>query len=254
MLEGLILGAIQGITEWLPVSSSGVLTLVSLIFFGKTLEVSFSLALFLHIGTFLSALVYFWKDVISILKREDRKVFNYILISTIVTGVVGIPVAVLFYRTFSGLAAGVAVSLIGVFLIITGLAQIKKTSGKIRPKNKITNSDAVVVGALQGISVLPGLSRSGLTIAGLLFRKIKETDALKLSFLMSLPVVLGGNIILNFLDDGMEFSTVSFVALATAFVVGLLTIKTLIQISRKINFGWFAFGFGVLTLVSLFFV
>jgi len=254
MLEGLILGAIQGITEWLPVSSSGVLTLVSLIFFGKTLEASFSLALFLHIGTFLSALVYFWKDVISILKREDRKVFNYILISTIVTGVVGIPVAVLFYRTFSGLAAGVAVSLIGVFLIITGLAQIKKTSGKIRPKNKITNSDAVVVGALQGISVLPGLSRSGLTIAGLLFRKIKETDALKLSFLMSLPVVLGGNIILNFLDDGMEFSTVSFVALATAFVVGLLTIKTLIQISRKINFGWFAFGFGVLTLVSLFFV
>ena len=118
----------------------------------------------------------------------------------------------------------------------------------------MTKKDALFAGVLQGIAVLPGLSRSGLTVAALLFRKIKETDALKLSFLMSLPVVLGGNIVLNFLDDGIEFNTSSLVALGASFVVGLLTIKYLLKISQKINFGWFAIGFGVLTLISLFFI
>jgi len=251
MLEGLILGIIQGVTEWLPISSSGVLTLVSLHFFGNGLASSLSIAVFLHLGTFLAALVYFWKDIIFILKGGDKKVFNYLLLSTIITGVVGIPVAVLFYRTFSGLAAGVAMASIGVFLVITGLAQVKKTGSSLRKKDDLVKGDAFVVGILQGISVLPGLSRSGLTIAGLLFRKIRETDALKLSFLMSLPVVLGGNIVLNFIDDGIKFNTTSFVALITAFVVGILTIKILLKISRKINFGWFAISFGVVTLLSL---
>ncbi|MFC1756980.1 undecaprenyl-diphosphate phosphatase [Patescibacteria group bacterium] len=254
MIEGLVLGIVQGITEWLPISSSGVLTLVGLTFFGHDLGTSVSMALFLHVGTFLSALVYFWKEVVFILKGGDKKVFNFLLISTIVTGVVGIPVAMLIYRSFSGLTAGVAVALIGFFLIITGLLQLKKTEDNLRTKKDLTKNDALVGGILQGFSVLPGLSRSGLTVAGLLFRKIKDTDALKLSFLMSLPVVLGGNIILNFLDDGIELSSVSFVALFTAFIVGLLTIKTLLKISRKINFGYFAIGFGVLTLLSLFFI
>lgn len=251
MIEGLILGIIQGITEWLPVSSEGVLTLVGMKFFEKDLGAAVSTALFLHAGTFFSALIYFRKDVIAILKKKDKKVFNFILISTIVTGLVGIPTAILLYRTFSSLTAGVVVSLIGLFLVFTGLIQIKKTDSSLRTKKDLVKNDAFLVGALQGVAVLPGLSRSGLTIAGLLFRKIKDTEALKLSFLMSLPVVLGGNIVLNFLDDGVVFNSTSWIALITAFVVGLLTIRILLKISRKINFGWFAILFGVLTIVSI---
>ncbi len=254
MLEGIILGIVQGVTEWLPVSSSGVLTLIGLRFFGSDLSTSVSMALFLHIGTFLSALVYFWRDVVFILKRKNKKVFNFLIISTIVTGVVGLPVNFLFYKTYNSLAAGGVVAFIGLFLIITGITQLKKPNNNLRTKRDINNKDAMITGVFQGIAVLPGFSRSGLTVASLLFRKIQDTDALKLSFLMSLPVVLGGNIILNIVNDGMVFDITSLVALLTAFIVGILTIDFLIKISRKINFGLFVIGFGILTLVSVFFI
>ncbi len=254
MLEGVVLGIIQGITEWLPISSSGVLTLVGLSFFGKDLGASVSMALFLHIGTFLSATVYFWKDIIFILKGRDKKVFNFLFISTVVTGIVGLPLGILFYRTFSDLTVGVVIFFIGMFLVLTGLIQLKKPNNNLRSKEDLVNNDGLIAGVFQGISVLPGFSRSGLTVASLLFRKINETDALKLSFLMSLPAVLGGNIILNFIDDGVVFNLSSLVALLTAFVVGVLTINILMKISKRINFGLFVIGFGVLTLLSVIFI
>jgi len=254
MLEGLILGAIQGITEWLPVSSEGVLTLVGLKFFGKDFASSVSLAVFLHLGTFLAALFYFRKNVINLFRKENKKMLSFLFFVTLITGVVGLPLFIFGLDYLGKLPLGYIIAIVGVFLIITGLVQFKKQEGDFKKKGDLNKKDCWIVGILQGLSVLPGLSRSGLTVAGFLFRKFKDTEALKLSFLISLPVVLGGNIALNLMDDGVEFSTVSFVALATAFVVGLATISLLLKIARKINFGWFAIGFGVLTLFSLFFI
>jgi len=254
MLEGLILGIAQGIAEWIPISSEGILVLVGMKFFGSNLAESVSVAVFLHLGTFAAALLYFWKDVISVFKKENRNVLSFLFFSTLVTGVVGLPLFYFGIKYLNG-AAGAASAFIGVFLIITGVAQFKKPESVFRLFGSSNSRDAFFVGMLQGFSSLPGFSRSGLTVAGLLFRKFKDTDALKLSFLMSLPAVLGGNIILNL--SGISVADINFTlitALVVSFVVGLLMIRILLRISQKINFGWFAIFFGVLTLVSLFFV
>jgi undecaprenyl-diphosphatase len=176
-------------------------------------------------------------------------------LATLLTAFVGLPIFVLGLKSFSAMATGFVAGIIGAFLIITGLVQLKKPESVFKTKNDLKMVDALVAGCLQGLSVLPGFSRSGLTVAGLLFRKFKETEALRLSFLMSLPAVLGGNIILNLAGfNNIEFNFTSFAALAASFITGILTIGLLLKISRKINFGWFAIGFGVLTLISLFFV
>jgi undecaprenyl-diphosphatase len=98
--------------------------------------------------------------------------------------------------------------------------------------------------------VLPGLSRSGLTVAALLFRKFEDTEALRLSFLMSLPIVLGGNIILN--ATSFELSPVAVWGVVTSFLFGLLTIHLLFRLAKKVNFAWFAVLFGVATIAAAF--
>jgi undecaprenyl-diphosphatase len=104
---------------------------------------------------------------------------------------------------------------------------------------------------VQGFAALPGFSRSGLTISALLLRKFDETAALRLSFLMSLPIVLGGNVLLN-LKDGFVLSAGAVFGLVFSFVFGIFTIHVLFRVARKINFAYFVLGFGVITLVAAF--
>jgi len=103
---------------------------------------------------------------------------------------------------------------------------------------------------VQGFAALPGLSRSGLTVSTLLFRKVNEKDSLKLSFLLSLPIVLGGNILLN--SEYFNFSLDSLISLSASFLFGLLTIHYLLKLAKKINFGWFVFAFGALMIIASF--
>jgi undecaprenyl-diphosphatase len=101
---------------------------------------------------------------------------------------------------------------------------------------------------MQGLAVFPGLSRSGLTISGFLFRNFDETVTLRLSFIMSLPIVLLGNILLNFSD--IVFMKEMFFGFLFAFIFGLLSIHLLMEFSRKVKFGFFAITFGLLTILA----
>lgn len=250
MIEGLILGMVQGITEWLPISSEGVLTLVGMKFFGKDLSTSVSMAVFLHLGTFLAALFYFRKDVRNLLKVGKRRLFLFLVFATLVTALVGTPLFIFSIKSLGVVSSDFVIGLIGFFLIITGLIQFKKPEDVFKTERQVELTDSLIAGASQGLAVLPGFSRSGLTTASLLFRKFKDTEALKLSFLMSLPAVLFGNIALTIFGLSVEYDLSSFVALATSFVVGLFAISFLLKISRKINFGKFVVFFGLLTLLG----
>jgi len=252
MLEGFVLGIIQGVTEWLPVSSEGVLTLVGMKFFDKDLSSSVSMAVFLHMGTFLAALVYFRKDVRALFgkEKEQRKVLKFLILSTLVTGVVGVPLLFWGVNYFTEFSIGFLVGLIGLFLVITGLVQFKKNDGAFRRAGDLKTSDAFFLGGLQGMASLPGFSRSGLTIAGLLFRKFQDTEALRLSFLMSLSAVLCANIFFKLAGSGVNFGIISITALATAAITAFFMIHLLLKISRKINFGWFAISFGCLIVLG----
>ncbi|PJE64421.1 MAG: UDP-diphosphatase [Candidatus Ryanbacteria bacterium CG10_big_fil_rev_8_21_14_0_10_43_42] len=264
MFEAIILGTIQGVTEWLPISSEGITTLVYTALTKNTvpLEEIIRLSLFLHGGTFLAALVYFWKDVRDIIlalfwrekTEEIHHLVRFLIIATGVSGSVGLIL-------FSGIkiasdwlqvgGSGIT-GLIGMFLIITGVLQLtqKKEHSNIRETRDLTMKDALVLGVVQGCAVLPGLSRSGITVAALLFRSYATASALRVSFLMSLPIVLGGNILLN----SKEFAITPplMAGFFVSFFFGFLTINGLLKLAQKINFGYFALGFGVLALLAAF--
>lgn len=249
MIEGLVLGIIQGVTEWLPISSEGVLTLVGLKFFGRDIASSVSMAVFLHIGTFFSALFYLRKEVFSVFEKGNRKVLLFLFQSTVVTAVVGVPLLYIGMKYADRFPVFLAVSFVGIFLLITGIVQLKKPEETFRSRKDIGKVDTLLSGALQGLAALPGFSRSGLTVSGFLARKFKEDEALRLSFLMSLPAVLGANIFLNIFGESVRLDIVSLTALTTALITGFFTIGLLLKISRKLNFGWFAIFFGAITLI-----
>lgn len=261
ILSQVIIGMIQGITEWLPVSSTAFVSLYLTNFLGITnLESLVEIALFFHLGTFLSALIYFKREVKDILvdltkykklEKEKKSTINFLVVATIISGIIGIGLLFLFSNVLDSLeVTGKGITLvIGVLLLITGLIQLNVKKRGIRKTPNFV--DSIVLGVGQGISALPGISRSGITVSALLLRKIDETRALKLSFLLSLPIVFFGNIILNFTD--FKGGQIPIFGILSAFVFGFLTIHYLLKLSRKINFGWFCSVFGILMGVSVLF-
>ena len=258
-LQQIILGIIQGITEWLPISSSGILTLVMSNFFGITdIGDLISKLLLLHLGTFFAALIYFRKDVVKLIRtlfnykkarEEEKKIFNFILVSTLITGIIGLLIFwILIYMNF-GLTGKVISFFVGFFLLITGIFQIKVRTIGLKKERNLRKSDSLLLGIAQGFSSLPGLSRSGITISTLLLRKFDDTSALRLSFLMSLPVVLFGNLFLNL--NNFTLTSATIYGLLASFIFGLLTIHILMSLSKRINFGWFVLVFAVLMMASV---
>lgn len=271
MLESIILGIIQGVAEWLPVSSEGLIVLVKTNFFnqGEGVKDLISLALFLHFGTFLAALVYFRKDVLNLLKvlfayknstgeassnsinkkEEDKKVLFFLIITTLISGALGI----VFLNYLDELnfdeienASKIITAGIGALLLITAFLQFKSKKGGQRKSAGLKNSDSIILGIVQAFAALPGLSRSGLTVSALLLRRFNDETALKLSFLMSMPLILGGNIILNL--DKFALSVEALAGLVLAFVFGIITIDLFLKLARIINFAWFVLIFGILMI------
>jgi len=258
-LQQIILGIIQGITEWLPISSSGILALVMSNFFGITdIGDLISKLLLLHLGTFFAALIYFRKDVVKLIKtlfnykkagEKEKKIFNFILVSTLITGIIGLLIFwILIYMNF-GLTGKVISFFVGFLLLITGIFQIKVRTRGLKKETNLRKSDSLLLGIVQGFSSLPGLSRSGITISTLLLKKFDDTSALRLSFLMSLPVVLFGNLLLNL--NNFTLTSATIYGLLASFIFGLLTIHVLMSLSKRINFGWFVLVFAVLMMASV---
>ncbi len=274
MFEHIVLGIIQGIVEWLPISSEGMIVLVKTNFFPS--EDNFATiihqALFLHLGTFFAALVYFNKDVAILIKalfqfksqsKDTQNLLIFLLWSTIISGLLGIVLLKIFshfFEQFSSAGKGIT-ALVGCLLFITAYLEIKALGkNKVIKASAGTSSyrnmsdlkiiDGIILGIVQGCAALPGLSRSGLTVSALLLRKFDKAYALKLSFLMSLPIVLAGNIILNF--NNLQWSLNAFVGLFFAFAFGLATIHLLLRLAQKINFGYFLIFLGALTIISVF--
>lgn len=264
ILQQIIVGIVQGVTEWIPISSSGFLALIFANFFQVTdLSVIIQSILWLHLGTFFAALIYFRKDVAHLFvslfqyRKSDKitkKTLNFLIISTIISGIIGfLLLAVLGMYEDKFTMTGKSISLaVGALLLVTGILQlrVKKSNYGLRKIKHITNGEGILLGFAQGLSSLPGLSRSGITVSTLMLRKFDDTTALRLSFLMSLPIVFLGNIILNVPD--FSFELFSITALVTSFVFGLLTIHILMRLSKKINFGWFVLIFALLMIASFF--
>lgn len=262
LIEAIVLGIAQGITEWIPISSEGVTVFLGVYFFdGITLTELIRLSLYLHLGTFLAALVYFRQDILILLRQlvaypkvdiSTKAVLNFYVLTTLISGVIGFTVL----KAVEGLEGNLEftsqtiVTLLGALLLITGLVQLKKKKDNQRDESQANVVDAILTGIAQGISVLPGFSRSGMTVATLLLRGFDDTKSLQMSFILSLPIVLMGNILLNAIN--FAFTGELFVAVALSFLIGLASIHFLLRFAKRVRFGYFVLFFGTLVIASTF--
>ena len=250
--EAILLGIIQGVAEWLPVSSEGMLTFAMIHFFGKTFGEAVVYALWLHIGTMLAAIIYYRKEVQEISKDVFSWKFSsltkFLFFATLASLAIGGTLYFLGLELLEGATIGATI-LIGVALLVTGVLQLQKKQqlGTKEPSIK----DSLVAGALQGLAVLPGISRSGTTTATLLMQKYGSEQALRLSFLMSIPLVLASSIALVLFEEVL-FSAAALVAVLVSFIVGLLTIDVFVKIARKVNFAYFCLVFGCIIIIAAF--
>jgi undecaprenyl-diphosphatase len=263
MIESIFLGIIQGIFEWLPISSQGNLVLLMVGFFDIGIETAFKYSIFLHIGTFLAVLVYFRKDVIEIicrlkeyrprLKKRGDDLISFLIISTILTGIIGYPLFKLFTNLeFRG---EIFLGLVGLALIFTGVLQKYAIKRKKQEDKRLTLRDSILLGVLQGLALIPGISRSGITISAFLLRQYNPRQALRLSFLMSIPVLFIGSIFMPIFEGVPEgISSINLIiSLVFAFIFGLITIKILLQLANKTRFWLFCVIIGFLALLPLVF-
>ena len=173
MLDSLILGSVQGVTEWLPVSSEGVTAAAYSWLLKRPLSDAVAFALWLHMGTAFSALVALRPEVGEILRdvrfppRRPSVVTSFLATTTTASALVGFPL-LLALQEFSSVVGGAAMGLVGVLMLGTSALQWRRPSAGVRDRHSLTLRDAVVVGVVQGVAVLPGFSRSGATIAVLL--------------------------------------------------------------------------------------
>jgi undecaprenyl-diphosphatase len=238
MLNYIILGVLQGIFEWIPVSSEGILALVSQSIIKDINPID--LALFLHLGTLLAVLFYFRKDWQEIITFKNPKLLRFLIITTIISLVVGFP----FYKLIRNLAVGNTLLLItGFALLLTAYFHKKKRKLKIA-----SNKLAVIAGFLQGLAVIPGLSRSGSTIFGLSLGKLDSAQILKISYMMSVPIILASSGYLILKNPILTFET--WPSLVSSFLVGLISLHFLINFVKRINFFRFTLIFGLICILG----
>jgi undecaprenyl-diphosphatase len=241
LIWALVLGVLQGLTEFLPVSSSGHLVIA------QSLIPNFSqpgvlFDTFLHAGTTLSVIVYFRKTLRSISGRY----LLLLALATIPAGLVGI----IFQSTLESLF--MSTKIVGVALIITAAVNFAtdKTKGQRKP---VGTRSALLIGVAQALAIIPGISRSGSTIFTGSSVGLKKEDAAKFSFLLSIPAIVGANV-LEFMThasiDNFEFVSYVF-GFAAAFLSGYFAIKTVLKFLTARKFKYFALYCLIVGLVVL---
>ncbi|MDD1763470.1 MAG: undecaprenyl-diphosphate phosphatase [Methanobacteriaceae archaeon] len=269
IIQAIILGMVQGLTEFLPVSSSAHLVLVP-----ELMGVKSSLAFdtLLHLGTLIAVIYYFWNDVVNMIKAfisslkdvpqgkfrtelmDDafKRLSWLVIVGTIPAALMGILLKDFFESLFSSVAA------VGVFLLITGLILwgVERMPRGDKKVKEITFTNSLLVGIAQGCAIAPGISRSGATIATSLFLGFDRELAARFSFLLSIPAILGAALIqAKDLTVGFDLSTGVFVAgLLSSMIFGYLAIKFLMGYIKQHKLTIFAYYCWIVGLVVLLWV
>lgn len=236
----LILAVVQGVAEFLPISSSGHLIILGSML-GELGE-SATLEIILHAGTLGSIIVVFWRKIIDLI-IQDRRVIGLLVIATLPAVVVGLTIKSEFpWLMRSPLLAGAMLIVTGGLLIVLG--RLPKKDGSYLSMSWV---GAFLVGCFQAVAILPGISRSGSTIVGGRLMGLKDEDSVTFSFLLAIPAICGATVLAlkDLIEDGPESGGVSpsilLAGTLTAFVVGIFALRWLIRWSRADRLHWFAY-------------
>lgn len=264
VLQGLLLGILQGIAEFLPISSSGHLAVVQNIFGLEDVPLLFDV--FLHLATLAAVCIYFWRKIWELLKvfgrwiarkpsneaevddllcgndEAGRKTIIAIIITTIITGVMGIVSSKIIPEMSIKVTCG-GFLVTSALLIVSAILEKKRNSPLPSQPTGISIKQSIVIGIMQGFGTLPGISRSGSTIAGALFSNVNRKIAGDYSFIVSIPAILGA-FILEVKDLGEVNETVGMgpiiAGCLAAFIVGYISLALLMKLIRKGKLEWFA--------------
>ncbi len=257
VLFSILLGIVQGVSEWLPISSKTQVLYASYVLFGLPVAAGYAFGLFLEIGSLGSAIIYFRRDIAALF--HDRKLLKFLVVVTIFTAIVGAP---LFYITDEYLQK--ASPFIGVPMIALGLALIgigfyirySRALPKIGGLDQMTLKHYIIVGIAQGIAALPGVSRSGMTVSTMLVLGVKQDQAFRLSYLAYIPASLGAfgaSVLLQRHEVSQDIQAVSLtglaIAIVTALLIGILTISYLLKFAKTKNIWKLDIVLGLIALV-----
>ncbi|PIE36186.1 undecaprenyl-diphosphatase UppP [candidate division KSB3 bacterium] len=274
-MRDIILGIIQGLTEFLPVSSSGHLAIVQQFYQGMS-ETDILLDILLHVGTLFVVFMYYRKDLVTLCQAalsygpggqssapsrhldnenfqqtQDRRMILLIIIGSVPTAIIGVLLKPLIEASFSSLTmVGTALIITGTVLYITD--KIKRTAPS---RETLSYTDAFIIGIVQGLAIFPGISRSGSTISTGILLGIERKLAAKFSFLLSIPAILGAVVL-----EGKDLADLAqtpqllpyILATIVAFVTGYFAIAALIRVvvNKQLSwFSWYCWALGGVALV-----
>jgi undecaprenyl-diphosphatase len=255
-IEAIVLGVIQGLTEFLPVSSSGHLELAKAILGDTSVpEESLTFTVVLHFATALSTIVIFRKEVIEIFKglfqfkwNEESQFSLKIILSMIPAVIVGL----LFEEQLEAFFGG-QILLVGAMLLVTALLLLLADKAKNTDK-KVSFINAVIIGISQAIAMLPGISRSGATISTSVLLGVDRTRAARFSFLMVVPLIFG-KVVKDLMGGEISFSSSEIVPLSVgflaAFISGLLACTWMIALVKRSKLSYFAIYCAIVGLVAV---
>ena len=254
IIHALILGIIQGLGEFLPISSSAHLVLVPWLFGWEDPGLTFDVAL--HMGTLLAVVLYFWKDWAKLFKAalrpgasDDKRIFWYLVLATIPGALFGLALEKKAETVFR------SPLLIGIMMIVMGtMLYLADKKREIRKMKTMTLKEAIWIGLSQALAIIPGVSRSGSTMTTARFLTLTREDAARFSFLMSTPIILGAGVLKLRHLTMASINSPFLVGVISSFIVGILSISFLLKYLKNNNFGIFVGYRFVIGLIVIAFV
>jgi len=263
IFEAVFLGVVQGLTEFLPVSSSGHLVLFRQVFGIQDPPLLFDTMV--HVGTLVGVFAVLWKDILALLKKIVQPLTLYLIIGTIPA-----VVAALAFRDWLEMAFktgnSVGFAFLGTSALLATAELLSKRAAKqgLREPGKMNWLDALVIGLCQAVAVIPGISRSGATLSGALSRGLDRSSAARFSFMLSIPIILGAALFqfMELLRGGDELAAVEAagagigplpiaVGTVVAAVVGFFAVRLMLEIVKKRSLWGFAVYTGILGILVL---
>jgi len=265
-LLGVLLGVVQGISEWLPISSKTQVIIVSNLLFGLSFTQGYALGLFLEAGTFIAATYYFRKEVWKVLRAlagrgdaEGRTLLKFLVVVTAFTAVIGVVIYKSVSESYSGPVLGIPMIALGCVLLgdATLIAVARSKYEPTKNLNNLSLKELVVIGIVQGVAAFPGVSRSGATVSSMLLLGINPRDSFRLSFLALIPASIGAagvTLVLSphQISTAIDAVGVSVILLSilVAVLVGIASIRLLLRVAGSQRIALLTASLGVLAIVS----
>jgi undecaprenyl-diphosphatase len=268
LLYSVIIGVIQGVSEWLPISSKTQIIVSSTYLLKLSFDQAYTFGLFMEIGTIFAAVIYFRKELMEMVRvllgsknRASRRLLIYVVVVTVITGIIGAPLYVIAV-SLPGIALGIPMLVIGLILvadaaIIFYSRKRPREGANPRKLDTMTLRDYVLVGISQGIAALPGVSRSGITTSAMLLLNVEPDEAFRLSFLAGIFASIGAfglSLVATPSNVVIAIKGIGWVGLAAAIVASMVVsfflIDFLIKVAGKSKIVYLTAALGIIAVAS----